>query len=64
MLPPSLGSKSDSACSCIYVVSLLGLFFDLEDGGDMFFRNVGLISQNKELFITTTAGTEILHIGI
>jgi hypothetical protein len=39
---------------------LLGLFFDLEDGGDMFVRNVGWLStdfpsvipQKIELFTT------------
>jgi hypothetical protein len=25
---------------------LLGLYFDLEDGGDVFFRNVSLLSQD------------------
>jgi hypothetical protein len=37
-------------------VFLLGLFFDPEDGGDMFLRNVGLhggISQKTVPFITT-----------
>jgi hypothetical protein len=39
---------------------LLGLFFDPEDGGNMFFRNVCLFSTDytalylgRELFITT-----------
>jgi hypothetical protein len=43
---------------------LLGLFFDSEDGGNMFFRNVGLsmdymaiIYQKTELFITTGVQT-------
>jgi hypothetical protein len=27
--------------TCFYAGFLLGLFFDLEDGGDMFLRNVG-----------------------
>jgi hypothetical protein len=30
---------------------LLGLFFNLEKGGDMFFRNAGLLStENKALY--------------
>jgi hypothetical protein len=29
-----------SACYLLYADFLLGLFFDAEDGGEMFFRNV------------------------
>jgi hypothetical protein len=44
---------------------LLGLFFDPEDGGEMFLRSVGrllnglhgVISQKKALFITTGVRT-------
>jgi hypothetical protein len=44
---------------------LLGLFFDPEDGGDIFLRNIGLtfnglhgvISPKIELFITTAVRT-------
>jgi hypothetical protein len=31
------------------------LLFNLEDGGDMFLRNIGVISQKIVLFVTTTA---------
>jgi hypothetical protein len=44
MLPPSSGSKNKPrnqqallAATCL----LLGLFFDPEDGGDMFLQNIG-----------------------
>jgi hypothetical protein len=44
--------------TCFHAGFLLGLFFNPEDGGDMFFRNVGLtfnglhglISQKIKLF--------------
>jgi hypothetical protein len=48
MSPPILDSKNKSSvkfggklATCFRVGFLLGLFFDPEDGGDMFFRNVG-----------------------
>jgi hypothetical protein len=36
---------------------LLGLFFDPEDGGDIFKRLYGLVPQMTELFITTAVRT-------
>jgi hypothetical protein len=33
--------RSGSACYLLHTGFLLGLFFDPEDGGDMFFRNFG-----------------------
>jgi hypothetical protein len=36
MLPPSSGSKNQ-----FHAAFFLGLFFALEDGGDMFLRNIG-----------------------
>jgi hypothetical protein len=45
MSPPSSGSKNKSSKKLVsylpYVGFMLGLFFDLEDGGDTFLRNVG-----------------------
>jgi hypothetical protein len=38
------------------MLSLIGLLFELENGEDIFLRNVGLhgiISQKTEIFITT-----------
>jgi hypothetical protein len=35
--PPS----SSTACYMLHACFLLGLFFDHEDGGDMFLRNIG-----------------------
>jgi hypothetical protein len=48
MLPPSSGSKNNpskqvansSACFLLHAGYLLGLFFDLENGGDMSLQNV------------------------
>jgi hypothetical protein len=69
MSPPSLRLKSEvskkpegrSTCYLLHIGFLLGLFFDPEDGGDMFPRNVGLffnwlhsvISQKIKLFRST-----------
>jgi hypothetical protein len=60
MSPSSSGSKNKptkKACYMLHAGFLLGLFFDLEDRGDMFLRNVGclsglhgVISQDSELF--------------
>jgi hypothetical protein len=33
--------KARSIATCCHAGFLLGLFFDPEDGGDMFLRNVG-----------------------
>jgi hypothetical protein len=30
---------------------LLGLFFDLEDGGDMFFQNIGCLSTDNSVLL-------------
>jgi hypothetical protein len=35
------GNSQDLLATCLYVGFLVGLFFDLEDEGDMFLRNVG-----------------------
>jgi hypothetical protein len=51
--------------TCFHDEFLLGLFFDPEDGGDMFPQNVyltfnglhGIVSQKRELFITTAVRT-------
>jgi hypothetical protein len=45
MLHPSSGLKS-SACYLLHTGFLLGLFFDPEDGSDVFFRNVGCLSTD------------------
>jgi hypothetical protein len=43
MPPPSSGSKNKSSkkSSMLHAGFLRGLFFDSEDGGDMFHRNIG-----------------------
>jgi hypothetical protein len=38
------GSKHLSLCYLLHVGFLLGLFYDTEDGGEMFFRNVCWLS--------------------
>jgi hypothetical protein len=50
--------------TCFHAGFLLGLFFDPEDGGDMFLQNVltfnglhGVIFQKIELFINTAVRT-------
>jgi hypothetical protein len=42
-VPATVMKKAASVCACylIYDGLLLELFFELEDGGDMFFRKVG-----------------------
>jgi hypothetical protein len=51
--PPFSGSKNELRknsrplfATCVHAGFLLDLFFDLEDGGDMFLRNVGLLSRD------------------
>jgi hypothetical protein len=53
-----------SAAYLLHAGSLLGLFFDAEDGSEMFLRKVGWFStdytafiQKKELFITAAVKT-------
>jgi hypothetical protein len=49
MLPPSSKSKNkpnkkpaySSACNLLHTGFLFSVFFDPEDGGDMFLRNIG-----------------------
>jgi hypothetical protein len=49
-------------CCCSF---LFGLFFDPEDGGDMFFRNVGWISTDyKALYPTRMKYTFIIPIRL
>jgi hypothetical protein len=66
--PSSIGLKkrpSALLATCFLGDILPGIFFDHDDGGDMFLRNVGLlfnrlhsvIFQNLELFITTCVRT-------
>jgi hypothetical protein len=38
--------------TCFHVAFLLGLFFNLEDGGNMFLQNVGLLSTNYTALYT------------
>jgi hypothetical protein len=56
MSPPSSGSKNNQArnrhnavssfCYLLHTSFLLNLFFDPEDGGDMFLRNASLVSAD------------------
>jgi hypothetical protein len=39
-------SKKSHVCYLLYLGFLLGLFFDPEDGGDIFFRNIGSLSTD------------------
>jgi hypothetical protein len=68
MSPPSSGSKNKPSMkpaqldTCFQAGFFLGLFFDPENGGDMFFLLTfnglhGAISQKIELFITAAVGT-------
>jgi hypothetical protein len=50
-LPPFSGSKNKPSkkpafATCFYAGFLLVLLFNPEDGGEMFFRNVVLLSKN------------------
>jgi hypothetical protein len=40
--PPSLGLKRRPSRKLLLAMLLLALFFDLEYGGDMFLRNIGV----------------------
>jgi hypothetical protein len=44
--PPSSGSNKRRLVTCFHTGILLDLFFDLEDGGNMFLRNVGWLSTD------------------
>jgi hypothetical protein len=59
------GGRCRLLATCFHASYLLYLFFDPEDGSDIFLRNVGwifiglhdVISQKTELFITTAVRT-------
>jgi hypothetical protein len=42
-------TRSSISLLCVYVGFLLDLFFDTEDGGDIFIRNVGLSNRRTAL---------------
>jgi hypothetical protein len=46
---------SSSACYLPHASLLFGLFFDPEDGGDMFLRNVGLLSTDDMITAVRTS---------
>jgi hypothetical protein len=43
------GIKQSSPCYLLHAGLLLGLFFDPEDGGDMFLRKVGSLAADYKL---------------
>jgi hypothetical protein len=43
--------------ACFHADFLLGLFFDPEDGGDMFYRNAGLLSMEYTALYPTAVRT-------
>jgi hypothetical protein len=59
ILPTSSGSKigSRKKVTCFHVGFLLGLFFDLEDIGDMFFKIFRSFSTDHTELYRTAVGT-------
>jgi hypothetical protein len=61
------GSKKPECLFLLHALSFLIFFFDFEDGGSMFLRNIvwlsglhGIIFQKRELFIITAVRTSNL----
>jgi hypothetical protein len=46
MSPPSSGSKNKLLATCFHAGFFLGLFFNPEDGGDTFLRNLDWLSAD------------------
>jgi hypothetical protein len=63
--PPSSGSKKPSKKPALFATYfhagfLLGLFFDPEDGGDMFLRSVMVMQRGKRCFALSHLSTPVL----